>query len=49
VRYDIYITLGGKGLREEHRLRVFGNRALREMFGWVYKGRSDRGMEKTAQ
>jgi hypothetical protein len=36
-------------LREEHRLRVFGNRALREMFGWVYKGRSDSGMEKNAQ
>jgi hypothetical protein len=36
-------------LREEYRLRVFRNRAQRRVFGWVYKGGSGRGEEKTAQ
>jgi hypothetical protein len=36
-------------IREEYRLRVFGNRAQRRIFGWVYKERSGRGEEKTAQ
>ena len=35
-------------LREEYRLRVFGNKAQRRMFGWGYKGVSDRAEETTA-
>jgi hypothetical protein len=32
-------------LREEHRLRVFGNRVLRKMFQ-VYEGGNKTGLEK---
>jgi hypothetical protein len=44
-QYRTHIPLNSLTLREEHRLRVFGNRVLRRIFG---PKRSGRRLEKPA-